>query len=251
MEESAGAQVLVTGATRGIGRAITERLVAGGRGVLGVYRRDVVAAAATEAAVGPGLRLVMADLTLAEGWPRVVEAMDAVLGPGGALAGVVLNAGVVLRGAFAEDRIDGVDPITAQLEGDLGAPLRICRALLREGRIARGGSLVFVSSNLARRGLAGMVAYSAAKAGLEGATRALARELGSLQIRVNAVAPGVLCTDMTHGFGEVGYAEYAAEVPLGRVGEPADIAPAVEFLLGDGARYITGQVLDIDGGWAC
>lgn len=251
MTQETDRHVLVTGATRGIGRAIAERVAAGGRKVLGVYRRDVVAAAATEAAIGPGLRLVMADLTLADGWPRVVEALDAVLGPGGTLAGVVLNAGVVLRGAFAEPAIDGVDPITAQLEGDLAAPLRLCRALLREGRLGGGSSLVFVSSNLARNGLAGMVAYTAAKAGLEGATRALARELGPLKIRVNAVAPGLLRTDMTHGFGEVGYDEYAREVPLGRVGEPADVAPAVEFLLGDGARYITGQVLDIDGGWGC
>ena len=243
--------VLVTGATRGIGRAISEQVVASGRKVLGVYRRDVVAAAATEAAVGPGLRLVMADLTCSEGWTRVTAALDSVLGPERALAGAVFNAGIVLRGAFTAGTVDGVDPITAQLEGDLGMPLRICRALLQTRRIAGGSSLVFVSSNLARRGLAGMVAYAAAKAGLEGATRALARELGPLQIRVNAVAPGMLRTDMTHGLGEDGYAAYATEVPLGRVGEAADIAPAVDFLLGDGARYITGQVLDIDGGWGC
>lgn len=251
MTQQTDRYVLVTGATRGIGRAIAERLAAGGRKVLGVYRRDVAAAAATEAAIGPALRLVMADLTLAEGWPRVVDALAAVLGPGGTLAGVVFNAGVVHRGALAEAASDGVDPISTQLEADLAAPLRLCRALLREGRLGAGSSLVFVSSNLARRGLAGMVAYTAAKAGLEGATRALARELGPLQMRVNAVAPGLLRTDMTHGFGEVGYDDYAKEVPLGRVGEAADVAPAVEFLLGDGARYITGQVLDIDGGWGC
>jgi 3-oxoacyl-[acyl-carrier protein] reductase len=243
--------VLVTGATRGLGRAIAGQVIAGGGAVLGVYRRDVVAAAAAEAALGPALRLVMADLSVQGGWSRVVAALDAALGPGGALAGVVFNAGMVLRGAFAEAAIDGVDPISAQLEEDLAAPLRLCRALLREGRLAGGSSLVFVGSNAARRGLAGMVAYSAAKAGLEGATRALARELGPLQIRVNAVAPGVMRTDMTRGFGELGYQEYAATVPLGRVGEAADVAPAVEFLLGDGARYITGQVLDIDGGWGC
>ena len=247
--------VLVTGATRGIGRAVAERLIARGRQVLGVYRRDVVAAAATEAALGPAARLVMADLTRADGWPRVTELMDAALGPGGTpgatLSGVVFNAGMVVRGAFAEKVVDGVDPILAQLEGDLGMPLRMCRALLREGRLTAGSSLVFVSSNLARRGLPGVVAYAAAKAGLEGATRALARELGPMRIRVNAVAPGLLRTDMTRGFGEVGYAAYAQEVPLGRVGEAADVAPAVEFLLGEGARYITGQVLDVDGGWAC
>ena len=243
--------VLVTGATRGIGRAIAEHLTVGGRKVLGVYRRDVAAAAATEAAIGPALRLVMADLTGSEGWPRVVEALDAMLGPDGKLAGAVFNAGVVLRGAFTDPVSDGVDPLAVQLEGDLAMPLRLCRALLREGRLASGGSIVFVTSNLARHGLAGMVAYTAAKAGLEGATRALARELGPSQIRVNAVAPGVLRTDMTHDFGEAGYQRYAAEVPLGRVGEAADVAPAVDFLLGDGARYITGQVLDIDGGWGC
>lgn len=251
MSKRTAQHVLVTGATRGIGRAVAERLVAGGRQVLGVYRRDIEAAAATEAALGPAARLVMADLTRADSWGRVTELMDATLGPGGTLDGVVFNAGMVVRGAFADEVVDGVDPILAQLDGDLGMPLRMCRALLREGRLTAGSSLVFVSSNLARRGLAGVVAYAAAKAGLEGATRALARELGPLRIRVNAVAPGLLRTDMTRGFGEVGYAAYAQEVPLGRVGEAADVAPAVEFLLGEGARYITGQVLDVDGGWAC
>ena len=239
MSKQTGESVLVTGATRGVGRAVAERLVAGGRQVLGVYRRDVAAAAATAAALGPAVQLVMADLTRADSWAGVTELMRATLGPGGTLGGVVFNAGVVVRGAFADETVDGVDPIMAQLDGDLGAPLRMCRALLREGRLAAGSSLVFVSSNLARRGLPGVVAYAAAKAGLEGATRAL------------AVAPGLLRTDMTRGFGEAGYAAYAQEVPLGRVGEAADVAPAVEFLLGEGAGYITGQVLDVDGGWGC
>ncbi len=242
MTERTDAWVLVTGATRGIGRAIAGRLVAGGRRVIGVYRRDEAAARAAQVALGDRLRVVRVDGLAAE--------LAAALGPG-TLAGVVFNAGVVLRGAFTELEVAGVDPMTAQLEEDLGAPLRLCRALLREGRLAAGSSLVFVGSNAARRGLAGMVAYSAAKAGLEGATRALARELGPQGIRVNAVAPGVIRTDMTRDFGDAGYTAYAAEVPLGRVGEAEDVAPAVEFLLGDGARYITGQVLDIDGGWAC
>lgn len=231
--------VLVTGATRGIGLAIAARLVASGRQVLGVYRRDDVAAEEAQRALGPGFRAVR------------VDALPAALAMLPVLAGVVFNAGVVLRGPFTELEREGGDPIATQLEEDLGAPLRLCRTLLREGRLVAGSSLVFVGSNAARRGLAGMVAYSAAKAGLEGATRALARELGPQGIRVNAVAPGVIRTEMTRDFGDAGYQTYAAEVPLGRVGEVEDVAPVVEFLLGDGARYITGQVLDIDGGWAC
>lgn len=239
MSEGTGAWVLVTGATRGIGLAIAGRLVAGGRRVLGVYRRDEQAARAAREALGAGFEAVR------------VDGLQAALAGRGALAGVVFNAGMVVRGGFTELEVDGVDPIAAQLEEDLAAPLRLCRGLLRDGRIAAGSSLVFVGSNAARHGLAGLVAYAAAKAGLEGATRALARELGPLHMRVNAVAPGVIRTDMTRGFGDDGYREYAAAVPLGRVGEAEDVAPAVEFLLGDGARYITGQVLDIDGGWGC
>lgn len=237
MSGGTGSWALVTGATRGIGRAIAGRLIAGGRRVIGVYRRDEEAAQAAREALGAGFRAIRADALAVATLP--------------VLAGVVFNAGSVVRGEFAAAEVDGVDPLQVQLEEDLAAPLRLCRGLLREGRLAAGSSLVFVGSNAARRGLAGMVAYSAAKAGLEGATRALARELGPRGVRVNAVAPGVIRTDMTRDFGAEGYREYAAEVPLGRVGEAEDVAPAVEFLLGDGARYITGQVLDIDGGWAC
>lgn len=239
MSGGTGAWALVTGATRGIGRAIAGRLVASGWQVIGVYRRDEEAAQAARAALGAGFRALRAD------------ELAAALATMPVLAGVVFNAGMVVRGDFTAVEVDGVDPLTVQLEEDLGAPLRLCRELLRAGRVAAGSSLVFVGSNAARRGLAGMVAYTAAKAGLEGATRALARELGPRGVRVNTVAPGVIRTDMTRDFGAEGYREYAAEVPLGRVGEAEDVAPAVEFLLGDGARYITGQVLDIDGGWAC
>ena len=131
----------------------------------------------------------------------------------------------------------------------LAAPLKLLRALLRAEALRPNASLVFVSSNLARHGLENKVAYAAAKVGIEGAVRALAVELGPTGMRVNAVAPGLLRTDMTAAAGEAGYQGYASEVPLGRVGEADDIAPAIAFLLGHGAAYISGQILDIDGAW--
>jgi 3-oxoacyl-[acyl-carrier protein] reductase len=131
----------------------------------------------------------------------------------------------------------------------LQAPLVLLRALLLEERLAPGASVVVITSNLAHRGAYDRVAYSASKAGLEGAVRSLARELGPRGIRVNAVAPGLLDTDMTHEVGPDGFESYAQEVPLGRVGLASDISPLVAFLLGPGSDYITGQVIDVDGGW--
>jgi 3-oxoacyl-[acyl-carrier protein] reductase len=231
--------VLVTGAGRGLGLAIARERVERGEHVIAVQR--------IATPVEPGISRVIADLGTAEGIARVVASCKS-------LTGAVFNAGIVISGDFESLGEAGhEDPIDAHLRVDLAAPLKLLRALLRANALAPAASLVFVSSNLARHGVAGKVAYAAAKAGIEGAVRGLAKELGPApkHMRVNAVAPGLLRTDMTAALGEKGLRAHAREVPLGRVGEPADVAGVVAFLLGDAARYITGQVIDVDGGWGC
>ncbi len=238
--------VLVTGASRGVGRAIAERVLDRGDSVLGVHRQESPASRALLGArARDGLALWRVDLD-------DDEAVDALLetwaSQEGSLTGGVLNAGVAERRNFIDaDPHD--DPLRRQLRADLESPLLLLRGLLRRRLLAPGCAVVFTSSNLARRGLPGKVAYGAAKGGVESAVRGLAHELGPLGIRVNAVAPGLLRTDMTAEVGDAGYEAYAQEVPLRRVGTPADVASVVTFLLSDDAGYITGQTIDVDGGW--
>lgn len=234
--------VLVTGTSRGLGLAVVRERVEQGKPVIAVQRSAMI-----NELDEPGITRVLADLGTHVGIARVVQSCPA-------LSGVVFNAGIMIAGEFESIPEPGdEDPIEALLRLDLAAPLKLLRGLLRADLLLPGASVVFVGSNLARRGLAGKVAYAAAKAGIEGAVRSLAKELGPAprHIRVNAVAPGLLHTDMTAAIGEEGLAAYAREVPLGRVGEPSEVASVIGFLLGDAARYVSGQVIDVDGGWAC
>lgn len=239
-------RAFVTGASRGIGRALVERLLADGMEVVGIHRRESDASRSLQAATtGAPLTLLRTDLDDAAAVAKLLATVEEEIG---AFDAVALNAGVSMRRAFEEGTATD-DPLLVQLRADLEAPLVLLRGLLQRGLLAEPGSVVFTGSNLARNGLPGKVAYSAAKGGIEAAVRGLAHELGPRGVRVNAVAPGLLRTDMTADVGDEGFQAYAHTVPLRRVGDPSEVADVIRFLLGDDARYVTGQTLDVDGGW--
>lgn len=239
-------KAFVTGASRGIGRSLTERLLTDGIEVVGIHRQRSAASQALEAAtLHAPLTLMRTDLDDPTAVAGLLATIEEEVGPFDAVA---LNAGVAMRRSF-EDGSATDDPLIVQLRADLEAPLLLLRGLLQRDLLTEHASVVFTGSNLARNGLPGKVAYSAAKGGIEAAVRGLAHELGPRGIRVNAVAPGLLRTDMTAEVGSAGFEAYAQTVPLRRVGEPADVADVIRFLLGSEARYVTGQTLDVDGGW--
>ncbi|MCA9631151.1 MAG: SDR family oxidoreductase [Myxococcales bacterium] len=251
--------VLVTGASRGIGKAICARLILQGD-VVGVYRDNHAAASALSdelAGSAHSLSLLACDLVdpaARDQLPRRLGALEQKL------SGVVLNAGVARYAPFAgdasrpgegalSDAATRLDPLLEELRSNLEAPLALLQTLLRSELILDGASLVFISSNLARHALAGHVGYASAKAGLEAAVKQLCAELAPRGIRVNAVAPGLIRTDMTSHMSEAELARYALEVPLGRAGVPEDVARCVAFFLSEQSAYVSGQVLDVDGGW--
>lgn len=234
--------VLVTGASRGIGAAIAgavdPRVVR-----FGTCRPSTL----EKGGLDSSIQWIDVDFATPNAAQRVVERLQASPGFSG-LRGLVLCAGVVEPECYAPSP-EGTGLPIENISVNLVAPLQLVHALVAAKCFAPRASIVMVGSNLARRGLAGKVSYSAAKAGLEGATRALAHELGPSGIRVNTVAPGLIETDMTKDFGESAKREYAKQVPLRRVGQPQDVAAVVQFFLSDAADYVTGQVLDVDGGW--
>jgi 3-oxoacyl-[acyl-carrier protein] reductase len=237
---------LVTGASRGIGRAIAVDLAAHGHSVA-LLGRDSVALAETAAAVEaarPGAAAVVHALDLTDS-AALDATVAAVIAGFGRLDTVVANAGQSQDGLILRFKPADLDRL---LDVNLKSAFALSAAVAKPMIKQRAGSIVFVSSIVGISGNAGQTAYAATKAGLLGLTRSLAKELGSRNVRVNAVAPGLIETAMTAELPDAARAAFLGGVALGRPGTPEDVAGVVTFLSSDAARYVTGQTIVVDGG---
>ena len=237
-----GQVALVTGASRGIGRAIAMGLASRGLKVVGTATSDAGARSISDELAPHGGRGLMLNVNDAAG---VEAANDAIVKEHGALHVLVNNAGIT-RDTLAMRMKD--DDWDAVLDTNLKAVFRLSRAVIRPMMKQRYGRIVNITSVVGASGNPGQANYAAAKAGVAGMTRALARELGSRNITVNCVAPGFIATDMTEGLPEAQKTALLAQIPLGRLGSPQEIADAVAFLASPQASYITGSELHVNGG---
>ena len=243
----AGQVALVTGATRGIGAAIAHELAAQGLTVIGTATSDegaarigsALQALPTAGAGTRGARLDVNDANAAE------ALIDEIVKAHGGLHVLVNNAGIT-RDTLAMRLKD--DDWDAVLDTNLKAVFRMSRAVIRPMMKQRYGRIISITSVVGASGNPGQANYAAAKAGVAGMTRALARELGSRHITVNCVAPGFIETDMTASLPEAQQQALLGQIPLGHLGKPADIAHAVAYLASPQAGYITGQELHVNGG---
>ncbi len=231
-----GKTALVTGGSRGIGHAIAAELARAGAEVIVGYNSGAEAAAAVAAEIGG--RAVQADVSTAADAVRLVD-------EAGDLDILVNNAGLTRDGLLVRMSDDDWRLV---IETNLSSVFYTCRAVMRPMMKKRAGAIVNVSSIVGLHGNFGQTNYGAAKAGIIGFTKSLARELGSRGVRANVVAPGYVRTRLTEVIPEEGKALMLANTPLGRLGEPDDVAGAVRFLCSDEASFITGEVLLVDGG---
>jgi 3-oxoacyl-[acyl-carrier protein] reductase len=238
-----GQVALVTGASRGIGAAIAQELAALGLKVIGTATTDEGAVRISAAlAAYPGCRGANLNVTDAA---AIEKTIDAIVAEHGGLQVLVNNAGIT-RDMLAMRLKD--EDWDAVLDTNLKAVFRMSRAAIRPMMKQRYGRIISITSVVGASGNPGQANYAAAKAGVAGMTRALARELGSRNITVNCVAPGFIETDMTAALPEAQQKALLTQIPLGHLGKPADIAHAVAYLASPQAAYVTGQELHVNGG---
>ena len=233
---------LVTGASRGIGRAIASALAAAGFRVIGTATTEGGAAAITGALGAHGGKGIVLNVT--DG-PALDTAIETIVKEFGGLHVLVNNAGITRDTLSMRMKDEDWDAV---IETNLKAVFRACRAATRPMMRQRYGRIINITSVVGVSGNAGQANYAAAKAGVAGLTRSLARELGARNITVNSVAPGFIATDMTEGLPAAAKAALLASIPLGRLGSADEVAHAVAFLASAQAGYITGTELHVNGG---
>jgi 3-oxoacyl-[acyl-carrier protein] reductase len=237
-----GEIALVSGASRGIGAAIADRLSADGARVIGTATTAEGAARITQTLSARGGRGAMLDVTSQESIDALIADIEGKEGPIGILCN---NAGITRDTLLLRMKPDDWDAV---IETNLASVFRLSKAVLRGMIKARKGRIISITSVVALTGNPGQANYAAAKAGIIGFTKSLAREVGSRGITCNAIAPGFIDTDMTRALNEAQHAALNAQIPLGRLGQPADVAAAVAFLASADGAYITGETLHVNGG---
>lgn len=237
--------VLVTGGSRGIGRAIATAFAKQGASVVFSYAGNEAAANETVAAItGAGGKAKAVRFDVADS-NACAENVDAVVKELGRIDVLVNNAGVAIDGLVMRFKDEDWDKT---LDTNLKGAFALIRAVSRPMMKQKGGAIINLTSVVGEMGNGGQAAYAASKAGMIGLTKSIARELASRNIRVNAVSPGFIATDMTAKIPDDAKAKMLENIPLGKLGTSEDIANAVLFLAGDSAAYITGEVLKVNGG---